>query len=76
MIEKDKYVYVSGYLKPIYEDNPSAEGGIAVKMLGPLGSWWVTGFDETHRPLIGLSSGKNVFLVDLSVPRIVCVLYV
>ena len=57
LIEKNKELFFSSYVKPIYEDNPSAEGGIATKKMGPINSWWVTGFDETNTPLIGFSTG-------------------
>ena len=63
LIEKNKEVFFSCYVKPIYEDNPSADGGIATKKLGPINSWWVAGFDETNIPLIGFSTGWSSFLV-------------
>lgn len=45
LIERDVLLYISGYIKPIYEDDPTAEGGIAVKDVGPINEWWISGFD-------------------------------
>ena len=45
LIERNVLLYISGYLKPIYEENPNAEGGIPAKDIGPINEWWTTGFD-------------------------------
>ena len=44
-IERDEYIYASGYLKPIYDETPSIEGCVAVHDLGPINLWSISGFD-------------------------------
>lgn len=56
IIESNKLLYFSGYLKPIYEDNPDTEGGIATKDIGPINEWWVSGFDGGEKALLGFTT--------------------
>ena len=58
MIEKNKELFFSGYIKPIYDENSSTEGGIPTKALGPINEWFTAGFDGGEKALIGFSTGK------------------
>ncbi|BES95266.1 Cytosine-specific methyltransferase [Nesidiocoris tenuis] len=42
ILESGKYhLYASGWVKQIIDEDPSSEGGIAVKDVGPISQWWV-----------------------------------
>lgn len=56
LIEKNVKLYFSGSAKPIYDDDPSPEGGVNGRNLGPITEWWVTGFDGGEKALIGFST--------------------
>ena len=43
LIEKNKEIYFSGYLKHLTCDDPSTEDGIPVFDCGPIVSWWNSG---------------------------------
>lgn len=45
LIERNVLLYFSGFLKPIYEEDPSVEGGVPAKDIGPINEWWTSGFD-------------------------------
>ena len=57
LIEKNKELYFSGYVKPVYDENPSTDGGIPTRKMGPINEWWTAGFDGGEKPLIGFSTG-------------------
>lgn len=56
LIEKNVELYVSGYVKPIYAEDMSSNDGIAVHALGPIGSWWTTGFDGGEKAVVGITT--------------------
>ncbi|CAO2635941.1 DNA (cytosine-5)-methyltransferase 1 [Lemmus lemmus] len=56
LIEKNIELYFSGCAKAIYDENPSVEGGVNCKNLGPINEWWITGFDGGEKALIGFST--------------------
>ncbi|XP_035299384.1 DNA (cytosine-5)-methyltransferase 1 isoform X5 [Cricetulus griseus] len=56
LIEKNIELYFSGCAKAIYDDNPSVEGGVNAKNLGPINEWWITGYDGGEKALIGFST--------------------
>lgn len=56
LLEQNVQLYLRGYLKPIFEDDPSAQGGIAVRDAGPINEWWVSGFDGGATALFGLNT--------------------
>ncbi|KAB7504337.1 DNA (cytosine-5)-methyltransferase PliMCI [Armadillidium nasatum] len=56
LIEKNVLLYFSGFLKPIYDENPSIEDGIPASEIGPINEWWISGFDGGERALIGFST--------------------
>uniref|UniRef100_A0A1B6C2M8 DNA (cytosine-5)-methyltransferase n=1 Tax=Clastoptera arizonana TaxID=38151 RepID=A0A1B6C2M8_9HEMI len=61
LIEANVLLYFSGYLKPVYEENSDAEGGIPTKDLGPINEWWFSGFDGGERALLGLNTGYGEY---------------
>lgn len=56
LIERDVELYISGYVKPIYDEDPSPEGGICTKAMGPIGAWWTAGFDGGENAVIGFTT--------------------
>ncbi|KAM5238057.1 DNA (cytosine-5)-methyltransferase 1 [Ctenodactylus gundi] len=63
LIEKNVELFFSGSAKAIYEDNPSLEGGVYGKNLGPITEWWITGFDGGEKALIGFSSAFAEYIL-------------
>eukprot|EP00794_Sanderia_malayensis_P016015 gene16015-17632_t len=63
LIEKNKELMMSGFVKPIYEDDPSCEGGVATKNIGPINEWWIAGFDGGEKALIGFSTGYAEYIL-------------
>ncbi|XP_006875222.1 PREDICTED: DNA (cytosine-5)-methyltransferase 1 [Chrysochloris asiatica] len=63
LIEKNVELCFSGSAKPIYDDDPSIEGGVNGKNLGPINEWWITGFDGGEKVLIGLSSSYAEYIL-------------
>ncbi|XP_076281112.1 DNA (cytosine-5)-methyltransferase PliMCI [Lasioglossum baleicum] len=56
LVEKNVILYFSGYMKPIYDENASPEGGVPTKDVGPINEWWVSGFDGGELALIGFTT--------------------
>ncbi|CAH3033865.1 unnamed protein product [Pocillopora meandrina] len=63
LIEKNIELFFSGYLKPIYDENPSPEGGVPTKALGPINEWWTTGFDGGENALIGFTTAFAEYIL-------------
>lgn len=63
LIEKNVELLFSGTAKAIYEDNPSSEGGVNGKNLGPIDEWWITGFDGGEKVLIGFSTSFAEYIL-------------
>ncbi|XP_063841265.1 LOW QUALITY PROTEIN: DNA (cytosine-5)-methyltransferase PliMCI-like [Scylla paramamosain] len=63
LIERNVLLYFSGFLKPIYEEDPSAEGGIPTKDIGPINEWWISGFDGGEKALIGFSTSYAEYIL-------------
>ncbi|XP_052224566.1 DNA (cytosine-5)-methyltransferase 1-like isoform X2 [Dreissena polymorpha] len=63
LIEKNIELYFSGYVKPIYDENPDSEGGIPTKNMGPINAWWTAGFDGGENPLIGFSTAFAEYIL-------------
>ncbi|XP_055457303.1 DNA (cytosine-5)-methyltransferase 1 [Psammomys obesus] len=63
LIEKNIELYFSGVAKAIYDENPSVEGGINGKNLGPINEWWITGFDGGEKALIGFSTSFAEYIL-------------
>ena len=76
LIEANVDLFISGSVKPIYDDNPTAEGdrfvtyqlvslfkflclgSVPAMKLGPIGEWWITGYDGGDKALLGVSTGQ------------------
>uniref|UniRef100_S4RAY1 DNA (cytosine-5-)-methyltransferase 1 n=1 Tax=Petromyzon marinus TaxID=7757 RepID=S4RAY1_PETMA len=56
LVEKNVELYLSGVVKPIYDENPCNDGGVSAKKLGPINSWWTTGFDGGEKALVGITT--------------------
>lgn len=63
LVEKNVELFFSGSAKAIYEDNPSQEGGVNGKNLGPINEWWITGFDGGEKALIGFSTSFAEYIL-------------
>ncbi|XP_040842199.1 DNA (cytosine-5)-methyltransferase 1 isoform X3 [Ochotona curzoniae] len=63
LIEKNVELCFSGFAKPIYEDDPSPDGGIRGKNLGPINEWWITGYDGGEKALIGFSTSFAEYIL-------------
>ena len=72
LIEKNKEVFMSGYLKSLISEDPgygesSGEYSRAVKDIGPLYAWWNAGFDGGEIALSGVSTPvAEYYLMDPS----------
>lgn len=63
LIEKNVMLYFSGYMKPIYEEDPSPEGGVPTKDMGPINEWYVSGFDGGELALIGFNTAFAEYIL-------------
>ncbi|XP_043275334.1 DNA (cytosine-5)-methyltransferase PliMCI-like isoform X4 [Venturia canescens] len=63
LIEKNVLLYFSGYMKAIYEEDPSPEGGVPTKDMGPINEWWVSGFDGGELALIGFNTAFGEYIL-------------
>ncbi|XP_025835356.1 DNA (cytosine-5)-methyltransferase PliMCI-like, partial [Agrilus planipennis] len=64
LIESDVLLYVSGYLKPVYDEDTSPNNGIPTKDMGPINEWWVSGFDGGEKALVGFSTAYGDYYVQ------------
>merc|ERR1711990_354829 len=51
IIDKNKYIYFSGYLKHLTCEDPSIEDGVPVFDCGPINAWSNAGFDGGEKAL-------------------------
>ncbi|CAI9739711.1 DNA (cytosine-5)-methyltransferase 1-like [Octopus vulgaris] len=63
LIEKNVELYFSGVVKPIYDENPSADGGVPCKTMGPINEWWTAGFDGGENSLIGFTTAYADYIL-------------
>ncbi|XP_066590215.1 DNA (cytosine-5)-methyltransferase 1-like isoform X2 [Prorops nasuta] len=63
LVEKNVMLYFSGYIKPIYEENSSPEGGVPTKDMGPINEWWLSGFDGGEFALIGFNTAFAEYIL-------------
>jgi len=63
LIDNNVFLYFSGYMKPIYEENSSPEGGIPTKDMGPINEWYVTGFDGGELALVGFGTAFAEYIL-------------
>ncbi len=53
LIERNGNLWASGYIKTITDDSEDIEGAVPVCEMGPLESWWITGFDFGPKAVLG-----------------------
>ncbi|KAG9430318.1 DNA methyltransferase 1a [Apis mellifera carnica] len=63
LIEKNVMLYFSGYIKAIYEEDASPEGGVPTKDMGPINEWYVSGFDGGELALIGFNTAFAEYIL-------------
>ncbi|XP_031847018.1 DNA methyltransferase 1a isoform X2 [Nomia melanderi] len=63
LIEKNVMLYFSGYIKAIYEEDASPEGGVPAKDMGPINEWYVSGFDGGELALIGFNTAFAEYIL-------------
>ncbi|CAH1179610.1 unnamed protein product [Phaedon cochleariae] len=67
LIEKNIRLYSSGYIKPVYEENPIPDDGVPGYDLGPINEWWTAGYDGGEKLCIGFTTEyANYYLMDPS----------
>ncbi|KAF5294330.1 hypothetical protein FQR65_LT10783 [Abscondita terminalis] len=67
LIEANKLLYFSGYVKPIYEEDASTENGIPTMDMGPINEWYISGFDGGEKALVGFSTAfADYYLMQAS----------
>ncbi|KAF5303293.1 hypothetical protein FQA39_LY10032 [Lamprigera yunnana] len=68
LIEANKLLYFSGYVKPIYEEDSSTNNGIPTKDMGPINEWYISGFDGGEKAVIGFSTAySEYYLMEASI---------
>ena len=63
IIERNKEMFFSGYLKHITSEDPGIEGGVPVYDCGPISSWWNSGFDGGDKCLTGLTTTFAEYII-------------
>ncbi|XP_050436702.1 DNA (cytosine-5)-methyltransferase PliMCI-like [Adelges cooleyi] len=63
MMERNMALYLTGYVKPVYDHSPSIEEGIPAKELGPILEWWLSSYDGGDKALIGVSTDYADYLL-------------
>lgn len=63
LIERNVFLYFSGYMKAIYEENSDPEGGVPTMDMGPINEWWVSGFDGGESALIGFNTAFGEYIL-------------
>ncbi|KXJ20320.1 DNA (cytosine-5)-methyltransferase PliMCI [Exaiptasia diaphana] len=63
LVEKNVELYVSGYVKPVYDENHVLEGGVPTKNMGPINEWWTAGFDGGEKVLIGFTTAFGEYIL-------------
>ncbi|KAK5638240.1 hypothetical protein RI129_012535 [Pyrocoelia pectoralis] len=67
LIEGNKLLYFSGYVKPIYEEDSTTNNGIPTKDMGPINEWYITGFDGGEKAIVGFSTAyAEYYLMEAS----------
>jgi len=66
VIERNINLYLTGFIKPINDNDPSIENGVAVSELGPILEWWVSyGGGDSFHVVIGVSTDyADYFLIE------------
>jgi len=56
IVENDQDLYFSGYIKPVFDEDPHPRGGIPVQKGGRVTEWWFSGFDGGINVILGIST--------------------
>ncbi|XP_017883668.1 DNA (cytosine-5)-methyltransferase PliMCI-like [Ceratina calcarata] len=56
LVDENVQLFFSGYIKPVYEDDASPEGGVPAEMMGPIAEWYIAGFDGGDLALVYIKS--------------------
>ncbi|XP_022173545.1 DNA (cytosine-5)-methyltransferase 1-like [Myzus persicae] len=62
MMERNVNLYITGYVKPIYNHSLDIKGGIAC-MAGPILEWWLSSYDGGAQALIGINTEYADYLL-------------
>ncbi|KAL5240708.1 hypothetical protein ACI65C_008118 [Semiaphis heraclei] len=62
MMERNVNLYITGYVKPIYNRSLDIKGGIAC-MAGPILEWWLSSYDGGDQALIGINTEYADYLL-------------
>lgn len=63
LIEDNVRLYFSGYMKPIYDEDPLPEEGLPTKDMGPIDEWYISGFDGGELALIGFNTEMAEYIL-------------
>lgn len=63
LIESDVPLYMSGYVKSICADDPGIEDGVPVAKVGPIVSWWTSGYDGGQNVVLGLTTAFAEYIL-------------
>lgn len=63
LIEENVKLFFSGYVKAIYDDDPSIVNGFPTKDLGPINEWFVSGFEGGDVALIGFNTAFAEYIL-------------
>ncbi|CAN7949496.1 unnamed protein product [Ixodes pacificus] len=63
LIESDVPLYMSGYMKSICAEDPSTKDGVPVTKLGPIVSWWTTGYDGGSNVVLGITTAFAEYIL-------------
>lgn len=67
LIEDNTELFISGYMKPVYDEDCSPNNGIPVYNVGPINEWWLQGYDGGTKLPIGVSTAfAEYFLISPS----------
>uniref|UniRef100_A0A2S2Q3B0 Cytosine-specific methyltransferase n=1 Tax=Sipha flava TaxID=143950 RepID=A0A2S2Q3B0_9HEMI len=64
MMERNIPLYLTGYVKPIYDNGPGVEKGIAATELGPILEWYLSSYDGGSQVLIGVTTEYADYLLN------------
>ncbi|KAL8585576.1 hypothetical protein ACOMHN_050335 [Nucella lapillus] len=67
LLENSTELFISGFIKPLSEEDPSSKGGVECKEMGPIVEWWTSGYAGDVN--IGVTTGyADYFLLAPSQP--------
>lgn len=75
LIEDGKNIYLSGWVKPVFSDDDTIDGGIPSVGIGPVTEWWFSGFDGSNRVLIGLETAYGSYILVKSMSQYTQILH-